>query len=53
MQDHQGVVVPEVPARGLVPMGNGVQLSSDKKSKGEEGGSKILTKGKEDSSNST
>jgi hypothetical protein len=44
--------VPEEPARELVPMGSGVQSSSDRKSKEEEGGSEISTKGKEDSSNS-
>jgi hypothetical protein len=43
----------EEPARGLVPMGSGVQSSSDIKSKEEEGGLEISVKGKEDSSNST
>jgi hypothetical protein len=48
-----GVAVPEVPARGLRSIGSGMQSSSDRKSKEDEGGSEISVKGKEDSSTNT
>jgi hypothetical protein len=48
-----GATLLKVPVRGLAPIGSGVQSNSDRKSKEDEGGSEIVTKGKEDSSKST